>query len=99
MRCVPPRTLRRRTMRAIFMVLLYTMVLKKLNIGCGTDTKEGWVNLDAAGLPGVDVVHDIEKLPLPFADDSFDEILAQDVLEHVEYVPVLQDLRRILKKG
>lgn len=73
---------------------------KKLNLGCGRDTKPGWVNLDSSRLPGVDVVHDIEKLPLPFPDEEFDEILAQDVLEHMaDFMPVLRDLHRILKKG
>jgi SAM-dependent methyltransferase len=72
---------------------------KKLNLGSGSDIKEGWVNLNIVHVPGVDVVHDIEKLPLPFADNSFDEILAQDILEHVQYLPVLKDLYRILKPG
>ena len=73
------------------------MERKKLNVGCGADIKKGWVNLDSTALPGVDVVHDIEKLPLPFADESFDEVLCQDVLEHIRYVPVLRDIHRILK--
>ena len=72
---------------------------KKLNLGCGVDIKSGWVNLDSAAIAGVDVVHDIEKLPLPFTDNTFDEILAQDVLEHIEYISVLKDLHRILKNG
>lgn len=72
---------------------------KKLNLGCGIDIKQGWVNLDCARISGVDVVHDIEKLPLPFGDEEFDEIMAQDVLEHVAYIPVVKDLHRILKKG
>ena len=77
----------------------YRMESKKLNLGCGTDIRKGWINLDSARLPGVNVVHDIEKLPLPFANEEFDAILAQDVLEHVEYIPVLKDLHRIVKKG
>jgi SAM-dependent methyltransferase len=72
---------------------------KKLNLGCGTDIREGWVNLDSVKLPGVTVVHNIEHLPLPFKDDEFDEILCQDVLEHVDYLPLLQDLHRILQSG
>lgn len=75
---------------------------KKLNLGCGKDIRPataGWVNLDSAKLPGVDVVWDIEKLPLPFGDGEFDEILANDILEHVEYIPVLRDLHRVLKPG
>ncbi len=71
----------------------------KLNIGCGNNILDGWVNLDISALPGVDVVHDVEKLPLPFPDEQFDEILCQDILEHVEYVPVLRDIYRIMKKG
>ena len=73
--------------------------VKKLNLGCGNDIKQGWANLDSAKLPGVNVVRNIEELPLPFGDGEFDEILANDILEHVEYVPVLKDIHRILKKG
>lgn len=72
--------------------------MKKLNVGCGTDIKKDWVNLDNANLPGVDVVHDINDLPLPFEDDEFDYILCQDILEHIEYIPVLKELHRILKE-
>ena len=73
--------------------------MKKLNLGSGKDIKKGWINLDSASLPGVDVVHNIEKLPLPFSNEEFDEILCNDVLEHVEYIPILKDLHRILKTG
>lgn len=73
--------------------------MKKLNVGCGADIREGYINLDLANLPGVNVVHDIELFPYPFESDTFDEILCQDVLEHVEYIPVLKELHRILKKG
>ena len=76
---------------------------KKLNLGCGEDIKnpnEGWVNLDFIKLPGVDVVFDIEKPPFPFKDEEFDEILAQDTIEHIlNHVPVMKDLHRILKPG
>jgi ubiquinone/menaquinone biosynthesis C-methylase UbiE len=72
-------------------------MLKKLNLGCGTDIRSGWVNLDSAKLAGVDVVWDVERVPLPFRDAEFDEVLCQDILEHVNYVPILKDLHRILK--
>lgn len=73
--------------------------MKKLNLGCGRDIKKEYINLDVAKLQGVDVVWDINKLPLPFKDNEFDEILCQDVLEHVDYIPLLKDIHRILKKG
>jgi SAM-dependent methyltransferase len=71
----------------------------KLNIGCGTDIRQGWVNLDSVALAGVDVCHDITNVPLPFPDETFEVILCKDVLEHVEYIPVLKDLYRILQPG
>lgn len=68
--------------------------MKELLIGCGSSrikklTRPGrheWANLvtldcDPARQP--DVLHDLAVLPLPFADDEFDEIHAYDVLEHV----------------
>lgn len=71
----------------------------KLNLGCGNDIRTGWINLDISPLEGVDVVHDITQLPLPFDDDTFEFILCQDILEHLEYIPLLKELHRILKKG
>ena len=73
--------------------------MKKLNLGCGRDIRQGWINLDIKELPGVDVAHNVEDLPLPFDDQSFDEILARDILEHIDYIPVLKELHRILKGG
>jgi SAM-dependent methyltransferase len=73
--------------------------MKRLNLGCGTDIREGWVNLDIAPLKGVDVVHDINKLPLPFGNEEFAQILCKDILEHLEYVPLLRELHRILEQG
>lgn len=73
--------------------------MKKLNVGAGADVRDGWINLDSHTLAGIDVVHDIESTPLPFSDGYFDEILCQDVLEHVDLIKVLKDLHRILKIG
>ncbi len=74
--------------------------MRKLNLGCGTDIKEGYVNLDIVKLPGVDVVWNVNKLPLPFKKEEFDEILCRDILEHVDdLIRTLKELHRILKKG
>jgi len=71
--------------------------MKKLNVGCGKDIRQGWTNLDVVKLPGVDVCHDINVLPLPFEANTFDVILCRNVLEYVDYIPILTDLHRILK--
>jgi len=59
--------------------------MKKPNIGCGRDIRKGWINVDKFDLPGVDVVHDIESLPLPFGEGGIEVVLCRDVLEHVDY--------------
>lgn len=56
----------------------------KINLGCGIRTRDGWLNLDVAALPGVDVVHDLDAVPWPFKDGVAEEISAEDVFEHVE---------------
>ncbi|HEY0220758.1 MAG TPA: class I SAM-dependent methyltransferase [Candidatus Paceibacterota bacterium] len=75
------------------------MTHKRLNLGSGNDIREGWVNLDKFPLKGVDIVHDLEKLPLPFQNEEFDEVLCQDILEHLDYIPLLKEIHRILKTG
>ncbi|MDF1852672.1 MAG: methyltransferase domain-containing protein [Verrucomicrobiales bacterium] len=72
---------------------------KKLNLGCGNDIRSDYVNLDIAALDGVDVVHDLNQLPLPFEDGVFEEILCLDVFEHVDYPPLLRECHRILSPG
>lgn len=73
---------------------------RRLNVGCGHEVKEGWVNLDLAPLPGVDVVHNLDDLPLPFADESFDFVECIDILEHVrEFPDVMRELHRIIAPG
>lgn len=75
------------------------MIKVKLNLGCGNDIRADYVNLDCAALDGVDVVHDLNSLPLPFEDGSFSEILCLDVFEHIDYIPILKECLRILKPG
>lgn len=72
----------------------------KLNLGCGKDIKEGWVNVDQHFAPGVNLVMDIRELPLPFADNSIDEVLASHILEHcLHWEDIVFDIHRILKPG
>lgn len=76
----------------------------KLNIGCGKNTLpslHGWVNLDMADLPGVNVIYDLEQaatIPLPFQDDHFGFMLMSHVLEHItKPLPLMQELHRVCK--
>ncbi len=72
----------------------------KLNIGAGTDLREGYVNHDIAMLPGIDIVWDLNMLPWPWASVSVDEVVLKDVLEHLtDFMPAMEELHRILKPG
>ncbi|HEU4663943.1 MAG TPA: methyltransferase domain-containing protein [Dokdonella sp.] len=74
---------------------------RKINVGCGYDRREGYLNVDLHAVHKPDLVADVTALPmLPSA--SFDEILAQDVLEHFERAktaPALQEWARLLAPG
>ena len=73
---------------------------KKLNIGCGHDLKEGWVNHDVADLPGVDITHDLIQFPWPWKNGEFEEIYMKDVLEHLpDTIKSLEELHRISQVG
>jgi len=72
--------------------------MNKLNIGCGKDIKEDYINLDIENYKGVNVVWNLNKFPYPFDDDYFDEILGEQVLEHLDDpIKVMIELKRIIK--
>jgi predicted SAM-dependent methyltransferase len=71
----------------------------RLHIGCGDKRLEGWINIDAKPLPGVDVVADVTN-GLDF--DGVDAIYAEHFLEHLEpfdALRFLQEVHRVLADG
>lgn len=76
----------------------------KLNVGCGTDYKKGWINIDNNSdhnIEKLDLNWDLRK-PLPFPDSSVDFIFNEHFIEHLtveEARRTLKDLQRLLKKG
>ena len=74
--------------------------MKKLNLGCGSRPLPWHVNVDIEEMPGVDIVHDLEKRPWPFADEYADEITGVDIFEHVyDSTGFMRECTRILKPG
>lgn len=91
--------------------------MSELLIGCGKDRNKKLIwkgrtewsaltTLDFNADVSPDVVWDIANFPLPFPDDSFDEIHAYDVLEHVGrqgdwrfFLDQFADFWRMLKPG
>jgi hypothetical protein len=75
----------------------------QLNLGCGRSPLPGWVNVDVAALPGIDVVADLDACRtqrLPFDDDSASRFQMLHVLEHIgDTLALMQELHRIAEPG
>jgi len=69
----------------------------KLNLGCGKQKLEGYIGVDVC--PEAELNHDLRN-PLPFEDNSVEEILAIHLIESFyqwEFPPVLKDWYRVLQ--
>jgi predicted SAM-dependent methyltransferase len=78
--------------------------MRKLNLGCGFDKRDGFVNADNFAECEPDVHIDIEQTPWSLADNSFDYILMKHVLEHVgadfkTFACVMRELYRVTAPG
>jgi len=76
----------------------------KLNLGCGKNYKDDWVNVDFYDDTKCDVVHDLEEFPWPWENDSVSEIRIIHTLEHLGvdwkvYIKILQEMYRICEDG
>jgi predicted SAM-dependent methyltransferase len=75
--------------------------VKRLNWGCGAHVAPGWINSDVKDEAGVDLVADIRE-GLPLASGSIDYAVSIHALPEFPYpelVPVLEELRRVLRAG
>ena len=89
--------------------------MSELLIGCGNSRRKklsldgDWTDLTTMDHDpgcGADVIHDLEQYPWPFADDSFDEVHAYCVLEHLgrqgdykSFFATFAEIYRVLKPG
>jgi SAM-dependent methyltransferase len=72
--------------------------VKILDIGCGNNKMKGAIGIDRASLPNVDIVHDLNSFPYPFERDTFDEIYATHIIEHLDSITrTMEELHRIAK--
>jgi SAM-dependent methyltransferase len=71
-----------------------------LDVGCGSAKHPEAVGLDISAETDADIVHDLDVFPYPIDDDAFDQILLQDVIEHVQDpISVLGELHRVARPG
>lgn len=74
----------------------------RINLGCGLNHRDGYINVDRFGEP--DVRHDLEVVPWPWPDDSVGEILMEHVLEHLGrdplvYLDIWKEMYRVCRDG
>jgi predicted SAM-dependent methyltransferase len=73
----------------------------KLNLGCGEDYRDGYINVDI-GNCRKDVEHDLENFPYPFSNNQFYEIVMQHCIEHIsreQFPTLIRELHRISAPG
>jgi len=82
--------------------------MRVLNLGCGkkkTEFPEAGqareiVGIDANPLSNADIIHDLDVSPYPCESNSFDLVILQDVVEHLQSLPrVLTEVHRLLRPG
>jgi SAM-dependent methyltransferase len=76
----------------------------RLNLAAGNrilSADDGWINHDRwAHRPEIDVTHDLREYPWPWDDNSFTDIVAFDIIEHVlDPLRFIEELWRIAAPG
>jgi SAM-dependent methyltransferase len=72
-----------------------------VNLGCGPNHVDGWINIDFFGVRGIDYPADL-RYPLKIDSNSVDGIFSEHTVEHLTYAHADQLLRecyRVMKPG
>ena len=73
----------------------------RLHYGCGSNILAGWVNIDLVERPGY-ACYNIDIEHLPYGDGKVDEVLAEHLLEHLDFAAeqrVWREIARVLRSG
>lgn len=72
-----------------------------VNLGCGVNTSDEFINIDARAMPNVHFIHEVQHLPM-LKDDSVDLLYASHLVEHIprdELKETFFEWKRVLKPG
>ncbi len=74
--------------------------MRILDLGCGQKKFPGAIGADLNRRSHADVICNLAGFPYPFRPNSFDHIVCDNVVEHLEeVVAAMQEIHRILKPG
>lgn len=71
-----------------------------LNLGAGKKRRDDAVNVDLVANTNPELVWDLNRLPWPLPGNHFREVLAFDVIEHLDnLVAVMEEIHRVCAPG
>jgi SAM-dependent methyltransferase len=79
---------------------VFDRAVRVIDLGCGGRKFPGAIGVEMVAGPEVDVVHDLNRTPYPFADGAADLVILRHVIEHLEDIPrTVRECARILRPG
>jgi SAM-dependent methyltransferase len=74
--------------------------LPVLDLGCGINKHPGAIGIDLNAATRADIIADLDGFPWPLADNSFREVRAIHVIEHVaDVLRTMEEIHRVLAAG
>lgn len=74
--------------------------MRTLDVGCGINKLPGSLGIDRNPASRADVICDLDHIPYPFRDSSFDALQAVHVIEHVgDVMKTMEEFHRLLRPG
>lgn len=77
-------------------------LVTKVDLGCGTNKKEGFFGIDISAYEGVDLVQDLRFTKLPFHDNQLEHVYASHFVEHLTFDEVIfffNEVYRVMQVG
>lgn len=74
--------------------------MRTLDVGCGINKVSGAIGIDRNPASCADVLVDVDQVPYPFRDSSFDKLQAVHVIEHVsDVLRTMEEWHRLVRSG
>ncbi|MCA9932350.1 MAG: class I SAM-dependent methyltransferase [Anaerolineales bacterium] len=74
--------------------------MRILHLGCGKRKHANALGVDLYTGSDADVIADLNQIPYPFSCDTFDIIICEHILEHLEdLIRIVEEIHRVAKAG